>query len=132
MTAVLTAARRAAALALGSAAILFGALPAAAQPGAELRLTVTPTDDGAYANHLTCEPDGGGHPRPVAACDVLREVDGRIQDLDVDPGPCPMVYMPVTVQADGHWYGRPVSYHREFPNSCVMERTLGPVVWSGQ
>ncbi|WP_171074450.1 SSI family serine proteinase inhibitor [Nonomuraea basaltis] len=132
MTLVLTTARRMAALGLCAAAVLatpFGTLPAtAAASGAELYITVTPADGGAYAMHLTCDPDGGAHPRPVAACDVLRQVDGWIEDLNVDPGPCPLIYMPVNVDVTGHWSGREVSYHHVFPNSCVMERTLGPVV----
>lgn len=128
-----TAARRSAVLGLFAAAILsapFGTLPAAAAapPGAELDITVTPHDDGAYGMHLHCDPDGGNHPRPVEACDVLREADGWIEGLDVDPGPCPLIYLPVDVEVNGHWYGREVSYHREFPNDCVMNRTLGPVV----
>lgn len=131
MTFVLTAARRPAALGLCAAAILVapsGALPAAAASGAELYITVTPVDGGAYAMRLACDPDGGTHPRPADACDVLRAVDGWIGDLDVDPGPCPLIYLPVDVEVTGDWRGREVSYHRQFPNDCVMRRTLGPVV----
>ncbi|NUT43816.1 MAG: hypothetical protein HOV86_27865, partial [Thermoactinospora sp.] len=97
MTSVLTAARRTAALTLCAAAALavpFGASPAAAEaPGVLLYVTVTPAHGGgAYSVRLTCDPDGGLHPRPGAACDALRQVDGVIDDLDVDPGPCPLIH----------------------------------------
>ncbi|MFG1707931.1 SSI family serine proteinase inhibitor [Nonomuraea sp. M3C6] len=134
MTLVLTAARRMAALGLCAAATLaapFAALPAraaAAAAGADLYITVTPIAGGAYSMHLTCDPDGGLHPRPVEACDALRGVDGYFESLDVNPGPCPLIYDPVEVEVNGHWYGRPNPYFEEFPNRCVMERKLGPVV----
>ncbi|MFC7100137.1 SSI family serine proteinase inhibitor [Nonomuraea rubra] len=72
-------------------------------------------------------PGRGLHPYPGAACDALRSVDGYLRDLEVDPGPCPMIWDPVEVEAQGHWYGRPESYYEEFPNRCVLERELGPV-----
>jgi hypothetical protein len=131
MTLVLTAARRMAAIGLCAAATLaapFAALPAAAAAaGAELFITVTPVNGGAYAMRLTCDPDGGFHPNPVAACDALRNVDGYVEDLNVDPGPCPRIYDPVEVNVDGHWYGRPNPYYQEFANRCEMERKLGPL-----
>ncbi|MFI7633340.1 SSI family serine proteinase inhibitor [Nonomuraea sp. NPDC049400] len=130
MTLVLTAARGLAVLGLCATPFL-APLPAAAgddAPGAELLIAVRPSSGGGYARTLTCDPDGGLHPRPVAACDALREVDGRVEDLDVDPGPCPMIYDPVTADVAGHWHGEDVSFHQEFSNNCVMERKLGPLV----
>jgi hypothetical protein len=123
--------RRTAAFAVCAAlAVPFSASPAAAQEaGAELFITVTPADGGAYSTRLTCDPDGGLHPGPEAACDVLRQVDGYVEDLDVDPGRlCPRIYQPVDVEVNGHWYGRPASYYETFPNPCVMESKLGPLV----
>ncbi|MEU1384995.1 MULTISPECIES: SSI family serine proteinase inhibitor [unclassified Nonomuraea] len=136
MTSVLTAARRTAALALCASAALivpFGASPAGAaaadEPGVLLFITVTPSNGGgAYSMRLTCDPDGGTHPRPRTACAELHEVDGVIKDLNVDPGACPRNYAPVSVHVSGHWYGRTTSYDRKFENDCVMERTLGPLV----
>ncbi|MFC4006789.1 SSI family serine proteinase inhibitor [Nonomuraea purpurea] len=129
MAFMLTVARRMAVF--GLAAIIaspIAAQPAAAAAGAELFITVKPRYGGAYSLRLTCDPDGGIHPRPHQACDVLRDVDGYFVDLDVDPGPCPLIWDPVTVEARGHWYGRPDFYAHEFPNECVMKRKLGPVV----
>ncbi|MEV0307282.1 SSI family serine proteinase inhibitor [Nonomuraea fuscirosea] len=131
MTLVLTAARRLAALGLCVAAtfaVPFTALPAQAAAGAELFITVTPRAGGAYATRLTCDPDGGVHPHPRAACDALHGVDGHVHDLNVDPGPCPLIFDPVEVEVKGHWYGRPTSFHETFSNRCDMDRRLGPLV----
>ncbi|MEO3868989.1 SSI family serine proteinase inhibitor [Nonomuraea sp. B12E4] len=131
MTVVLTAARRAAAIGLCVAATLaapFAALPAAAAAGADLYITVTPRDGGAHSMRLTCDPDAGIYPRPREACKALHEVNGYFRDLNVNPGPCPLIWDPIEVEVNGHWYGRPNPYYQEFPNPCVMERKLGPVV----
>ncbi|MFI6927006.1 SSI family serine proteinase inhibitor [Nonomuraea spiralis] len=136
MTFMLTATRRTTALALCAAAVLavpFWAAPAGAavadEPGVLLFITVTPSQGGgAYSMRLTCDPDGGTHPRPRSACEALHEVDGEIKDLDVDPGACPRNYSPVDVRVKGHWYGRTTSYAKKFSNDCEMERTLGPLV----
>ncbi|MGN9841769.1 SSI family serine proteinase inhibitor [Nonomuraea sp. H19] len=132
MTFMLTAARRMVSLGLCTAAILtvpLGTSPAGAvTAGVDLYITVTSSEGSAYSTRLTCDPDRGAHSQPVAACDALRQVDGRISDLDVDPGPCPLVYAPVQVSVHGHWYGQRVAHYEEFSNSCAMERKLGPVV----
>ncbi|MEV1175824.1 SSI family serine proteinase inhibitor [Nonomuraea sp. NPDC049784] len=128
MTLVLTAARKLAVLGLCATPFL-APLPASADaPGAELLITVKPESGGEYARTLTCDPDGGLHPRPEEACDALREVDGHVEDLNVDPGPCPMIWDPVTVDVGGHWHGEDVSFHHEFSNNCVAERKFGPVI----
>ena len=36
---------------------------------------------------LTCDPDGGVHPTPAAACELLRKVDGDPAKLNVVPNP---------------------------------------------
>ncbi|WP_188187164.1 SSI family serine proteinase inhibitor [Nonomuraea sp. SYSU D8015] len=126
--ALIAVARRTAALGLCAVAILAAPSPAAAAAGAELDIAVSPADGGAYRMNLRCGPDGGGHPRPVEACDALRAVNGWIKHLNVDPGPCPLIYMPVDVSITGHWRGRRVSYQHRFPSTCEMRRALGPVV----
>ncbi|GAA3536678.1 hypothetical protein GCM10022419_015610 [Nonomuraea rosea] len=133
MTLVLTAARKVATLGLCAAAALagpFAAVPAsaAAAPGAELFITVTPRDGGAYSMRLTCDPDGGLHPQPVDACAALRDVDGYVGDLNVNPGPCPRIYDPIELEVRGRWYGRPASYYEEFANKCALERKVGPLI----
>ncbi|MEV0380859.1 SSI family serine proteinase inhibitor [Nonomuraea sp. NPDC050643] len=125
---MLTAARGLAVLGLCTATALTALPAAAATPGAELYITVTPRHDGAYSMRLTCDPDGGLHPDPLGACAVLREVGGHVDDLNVNPGPCPLIYDPVDVEVYGHWYDMPVTYNAEFPNECAMHRKLGPVV----
>ncbi|MGW0808089.1 SSI family serine proteinase inhibitor [Nonomuraea sp. NPDC002799] len=129
MTFMITTARRMAAIGLCAAVTLtLAALPAAADVGADSYITVTPRDGGAYSMRLICDPDGGYHPHPGAACHELRRVDGYYRALDVDPGPCPRIWDPVEITVHGHWYGRPNPYHEVFPNRCEMERKLGPVV----
>ncbi|MER7368838.1 SSI family serine proteinase inhibitor [Nonomuraea wenchangensis] len=132
MKAVPTVLRTAAALcAAALVAVPLAASPASAatQAGADLVITVTAAKGGgAYRYLLTCDPDGGSHPRPGDACRTLQSVDGTVEELDVDPGPCLHVYAPVDVKVVGGWYGRRIAYHHEFPNRCLMSRTLGPVV----
>lgn len=133
MMSVLTVVRRTAALTLCAAAALavpLGASPAAADaPGAVLYVTVTPVNGGgAYSMRLTCDPDGGVHPNPGAACAELHEVEGVIGDLNADPGPCPLIHDPVDVEVHGSWYGRSTRFEERYTNDCVMERKLGPLV----
>ncbi|GAA3656928.1 hypothetical protein GCM10022224_019990 [Nonomuraea antimicrobica] len=131
MPLVLTVVRRLVALGLCTAAALalpFTARPANAAAGAVLIITVTPQAGGAYSMRLTCDPDGGVHPRPREACAVLRRVDGDVEALNVNPGPCPLIHDPVDVRVHGHWYDRPVSYVAEFVNRCALDRKLGPVI----
>lgn len=118
------------------------ALPAAAgtrvtagmpptRPRSAFTLTVTPGEkpDPATARSatLTCEPAGGSHPDPATACKQLAQVNGDFDALNVDPGPCILIWDPVTVTAKGHWRGNAVAYQKTFPNSCVLSRTTGAV-----
>ncbi|WP_165970048.1 SSI family serine proteinase inhibitor [Nonomuraea terrae] len=91
-------------------------------------LTRLPRYSGVQSLRLTCDPDGGYHPRPSEACDELRAVHGHVRALNVDPGPCMRIYRPVTVEVRGRWYGRHSYYKQEFSNWCEMERRLGPLV----
>ncbi|QYC43689.1 Subtilisin inhibitor-like protein 7 [Nonomuraea coxensis DSM 45129] len=122
--------------AAGLCAAVLVAVPLAAAPasaagraGADLAVTVTGAGgSGAYRYLLTCDPTGGSHPRPADACAALHSVGGRVDALDVDPGPCTQIHAPVHAEVAGRWYGRPIAYHHDFPNRCLMIRTLGPVV----
>ncbi|HEY8201194.1 MAG TPA: subtilase-type protease inhibitor [Actinomycetota bacterium] len=76
---------------------------------------------------LTCDPAGGTHPDPKTACEQLHEVDGDFAKLDVNPGPCPLIYRPVTATAKGSWQGSPVDYQETFSNSCDLARQTGAV-----
>jgi hypothetical protein len=76
---------------------------------------------------LSCEPDGGTHPRPAEACDALRKADGDIDKLPGDPGPCTREFNPVTATAEGRWQGGPVAFERTYGNPCELDRALTPV-----
>jgi hypothetical protein len=76
---------------------------------------------------LRCNPAGGSHPRPVAACAALRKVDGNLAKLNVTGGVCTMEYVPRTVTATGTWSGRQVRFQHTYGNPCVMRNQAGPV-----
>lgn len=78
---------------------------------------------------LTCDPDGGSHPDPGAACEQLSKVDGRIEDIPEDPGPCTREFVPVILSAEGSWRGEARRFEREFGNRCVGIRGTGGVLF---
>lgn len=75
---------------------------------------------------LSCDPAGGSHPTPAAACAELEARDGSITR---DPGDtmCPMIYRPVTVEANGTWRGASVEFERTYGNDCQMTAATGTV-----
>jgi len=116
-------------LLLLASAMHAGTAAAAAQPGAELTLTVGTSASGDAATaRLTCDPDGGTHPAPKAACDALRAVDGRPELLaPASNVSCIGLYDPRTVRISGHWQGREVSYEATFGNECHLRAVTGPL-----
>lgn len=112
--------------------LLAAAAPATAGSSARgdhLYLMVT-TGDGRSSDTrgtlLLCDPPQG-HSRAAEACAQLDSVGGDIDALPPAHVYCPMLYAPVTAQADGEWNGRPVEYHRTFSNGCVMRARTGAV-----
>lgn len=74
---------------------------------------------------LTCDPLGGGHPKPAEACATLAEVDadpGRIKPAN---RACILLYQPVTAELTGTWEGREVNWKHRFGNTCEMRRATG-------
>jgi len=128
-----TAVRRAARAGLTVMAVLLlaAAAPAAPAPstGDHLFLTVTRGDGRSGDTRgtlLLCDPPQG-HSRAAEACAQLAAVAGDIGSLPPADVFCPMLYAPVTAQADGEWNGRPVEYRQTFPNGCVMGARTGAV-----
>ncbi|MFC0032191.1 SSI family serine proteinase inhibitor [Micromonospora chaiyaphumensis] len=125
-------ARRTAAPALAAAlaglAVLAApsAAGAAPRPGPEtpsaLLLTVDAGGGDVRATVLVCGPAGGLHPDPATACRLVARVDGHLDALEVQPGPCTREYAPVTARAVGFWQDRPVTYTRTFDNGCHLRR----------
>ena len=78
---------------------------------------------------LTCNPAGGSHPTPVAACEQLSKVAGRIEDIPEKQGICTEIFLPVILRASGTWDGEKRHYEHEFPNRCVGVLATGGVVF---
>jgi hypothetical protein len=94
-----------------------------------LSITLARTNELIAEASLTCEPAGGSHPNPEAACEQLNKVDGRIEDIPEDPGPCTQEFNPVIVAASGTWRGEERDYKQEFSNRCVAVRATGGVIF---
>lgn len=109
--------------------------PSAAAAGPEadsgLLLTVAKGEEPYPARKavlLTCDPAGGNHPAPVAACTTIAATGGDVAAVEIQPDrPCVLIYAPVTVTARGYWKGQVVDYRETFPNSCVLQVVKGPV-----
>ena len=79
---------------------------------------------------LTCSPDGGTHPEAAAACRQLAAVNGHIEAIAEDPGPCTEEYQPVVLQATGTWGGEPRRFTNTFSNLCEGVRATGGVLFN--
>src|SRR5690349_4767185 len=113
-------------------AVLATATPAVAgpapQPAAGARLTLTrlaAAGQPAAAVGLTCDPDGGGHPKAVQACAELTRVGADPARLKPADRYCILLYQPVTAQLSGMWRGRAVKWAHTYGNSCEMGRATG-------
>ncbi|MEV6204262.1 SSI family serine proteinase inhibitor [Streptomyces sp. NPDC051771] len=128
--------------AIPTTAIPTTAIPATAPttPATTLRLTVTgpapattaPSPESTAAPApaartvtLHCDPAGGDHPRADAACADLDASQGRV-DRESDTA-CILLYDPVEVRAEGVWHGRPVSFARQYGNTCELNARTGAV-----
>lgn len=107
------------------------AATATAAPASQLKLTVNEGDkpaNNARQSTLRCNPAGGNHPNPAAACAELAKVAGDISKMDVEPGTaCTMQYEPITVTARGRWEGKAVDFTKTYGNPCVLRTGTGPL-----
>jgi Subtilisin inhibitor-like len=113
----------------GAVLALLPALPAQAAAPTDLRLSVTrPAGNTSGSNTVTlrCEPSGGQHPRAAEACAELSRHDGAF-DRPAGDTACTLEYTPVVAHATGLWRGRPVSFRREYSNSCVLRSHTGTI-----
>ncbi|MDG4860671.1 SSI family serine proteinase inhibitor, partial [Streptomyces sp. T-3] len=76
---------------------------------------------------LRCPPNPTPHPKAAEACAALDAVRGNFDKLPVAPGACTLELDPVTVSASGTHRGRPLAWHKTFPNACAMAAATGPV-----
>jgi Subtilisin inhibitor-like len=120
-----------AAAATAAALLALAAVPWAAAREAEsgrLFLTVS----GARSTwirgvQLSCPDTGGHHPHGPAACEALQRAQGEPDALPGDKHLCTREYDPITATIDGDWDGRPVVWHRTYPNACALDAATGPV-----
>jgi hypothetical protein len=71
---------------------------------------------------LSCNPVGGSHPNPVAACDTLSRTSNPFA-----PAPagvmCSLIYYgPQTATITGYWQGQPVSAQFSRTDGCQEQR----------
>ncbi|MBF8186512.1 hypothetical protein ITP53_12325 [Nonomuraea sp. K274] len=124
-----TMVRRVATGVLAAAALVVAATPAHAQ-AAELSITRYDIREGtAQRWYLTCTPDEGTHPSPVAACDRLDEIGGDLDRIRFRPDvACPRIYDPVRVEITGDYHGELKIFQETYPNACFVEKLAGPIV----
>ncbi|GGR48892.1 protease [Actinoplanes ianthinogenes] len=113
----------------GLAAVLSAAVPvsAEARPATGSRLVLTYTADAGYATavKLTCDPAGGGHPKPAQACAALTRAGADPARLRPADRYCFLLYRPITARLAGTWRGRSVTWAHTYGNSCEMNRATG-------
>ncbi|MCE7004613.1 subtilase-type protease inhibitor [Kibdelosporangium philippinense] len=112
----------------GHAATANGQPP---QASSELELTVSEglvPIAASQVRTLTCDPPGGNHPYPEAACFDIATAEGDLARLPGEPGKvCSGVYKPVTVTALGDWWGVPVRFQESYGNACKLRAGTGLV-----
>ncbi|MFG3436271.1 SSI family serine proteinase inhibitor [Nonomuraea sp. NPDC047897] len=109
--------------ALCGAFLMLAAAPGAAaaddhERSTALTITVTAAGQAPASYLLTCDPDGGDHPAPAAACARLRAADGKLRGLRRPATSCGWSYQPYKVGVAGTWQGRNISYNGTFTNAC--------------
>ncbi|MFF7725072.1 SSI family serine proteinase inhibitor [Streptomyces sp. NPDC008001] len=77
--------------------------------------------------HLSCPDATGHHPHAAEACAVLHRAEGDPDRVTGTEHECTRQYDPVTATAEGEWNGRPVVWHKTFPNACALDVATGPV-----
>jgi hypothetical protein len=100
------------------------------RPGPSLLLlSVAPRSGAVSTAVLTCNPVGGLHPNPAAACADITVARGNFAELpgDDDVEVCPDVYQPVVASTFGWWEGRMMWWNRTYGNMCELFAATGPV-----
>lgn len=94
-------------------------------PRADLTLTYEADAGFAAAVKLTCDPVGGGHPKPAQACTMLRKAGADPGKLEPGDSMCVLLYQPVKAELKGTWRGRSVQWTQTYGNTCEMNRATG-------
>ena len=98
--------------------------PGDREPAAELEIVLRP--DGASGRELraslTCDPVGGTHPDPVAACRALEASADALEPVPSD-AVCTQVFGgPEQAEVTGRWRGRDVRARFNRANGCEIAR----------
>ncbi|GAA4599911.1 hypothetical protein BJY16_003260 [Actinoplanes octamycinicus] len=109
----------------GLAAVLATAVPVKADTGSRLVLTYAAGAGYATAVKLTCDPAGGGHPKPAQACAQLTRAGADPARIKPADRYCFLLYKPITARLAGTWRGRSVTWTHTYGNSCEMNRATG-------
>ena len=111
--------------ALATASALGGALAptATAAPTTDLTISVygllTPV---AREYRLTCDPDGGTHPQPKAACEAIRTSPGTVKPVPPTANCYDRVFGPERAKVSGLLFGVEVTSTFSRVNSCEEDR----------
>ncbi|MBI4943281.1 MAG: hypothetical protein HY830_21250 [Actinobacteria bacterium] len=99
------------------------AVPTPAASGATALTVVVDDGSGPLTWRLECDPPGGDHPDPAAACAAL-DAKGATALLPVPKDQmCTMVYGgPERASVEGTWRGNPVSTTFDRSNGCEIAR----------
>ena len=111
--------------------------PVASQAGSTLTVRVTPSPDApTKVWMLTCQPPGGTHPDPGAACATLTKLTHAGNPFAEPPKGqiCTQIYGgPQTAKIEGEWRGKAVAADYSRRNGCAMKTwdELKPVLAPG-
>ncbi|HEX4815213.1 MAG TPA: SSI family serine proteinase inhibitor [Nonomuraea sp.] len=115
------------------AAFLACASPAEAArpPKAKLQIIIATKDEPKRGATLHCNPDGGTHPHPRAACSLLRKLGGDLDKIHVPANtPCGQELKPYVVVIQGRWQGKKVQWSKGYRNGCAMKAAAGKLLSS--
>jgi hypothetical protein len=94
--------------------------------GTLLFLSVTKGNQTLGTAILTCDPPGGMHPQPAAACADLNASGGDFLDLPGVPGACDDMWDPVQATAFGWWRSPSLRvFSNTYGNICSLYRSTG-------
>jgi hypothetical protein len=91
--------------------------------GTALRITVTDADGRRTTTRLACDPPGGNHPAPAAACRALSAAGARALPPVPPDRACTQVYGGDELAVvTGRWRGRSVEARFSRVNGCEIDR----------
>lgn len=108
-----------------SAGVDNGQMTHGGAPEGATRLTVTVWPGGSAPPQrwqLTCEPSGGDHPDPAAACAALSSVADPFAPIPPDRACAQIYFGPQQARIAGTWRGRPVDAAYARADGCQNER----------